>query len=60
MPGWEIREQPGDGYLVVNERNLAMLRGWADRSESLMNEDVESMHEFLAERSLRHARPQNS
>lgn len=59
-PGWEIQEQPGDGFLVVNERSLVMLRGWADRSESLMNEDVESLHEFLAERSLRRSRPPTS
>lgn len=60
VPGWEIQEQSGEGCLVVNERSLVMLRGWADRSEYLMNEDVESLHEFLGERSLRRSRRQKS
>jgi hypothetical protein len=60
VPGWEIQEQPGEGFLVVNERSLGMLRAWADRSESLMNEDVESLHQFLADRSLRRSRRRNS
>jgi hypothetical protein len=59
VPGWEVESQSGDGLLVVNERSLVMLRGWADRSEYLMNEDVESLHEFLGERSLRRSRRRN-
>ena len=56
VPGWEIQEQSGEDLLVVNERSLVMLRGWADRNEYLMNEDVESLHEFLGERSFRRSR----
>lgn len=56
VPGWEIQEQAGESLLVVNERSLVMLRGWTDRSEHLMNEEVESLHELLGERSLRRCR----
>lgn len=56
VPGWEVESQPAERFLVVNERSLVMLRGWADRSEYLMNDDVDSLHEFLGERSLRRSR----
>lgn len=52
VPGWEVEEQSGEGFLVVNERSLGMLRGWTERSEYLMNEDVETLHDMLAERSI--------
>lgn len=52
VPGWEVEEQSDQGFLVVNERSLGMLRGWSERSEYLMNEDVETLHDMLAERSI--------
>lgn len=59
VPGWEIEGQASDSLLVVNERNLVMLRGWADRSESLLNEDAELLHEFLEDRSLGRLAPKH-
>lgn len=53
VPGWEVEEQSGDHWLVVNERNLVMLRGWKDSEEYLMNEDVERLHQLLTERCMR-------
>lgn len=50
VPGWEIGGQAGDEHLLVNERSLSMLRGWKDRSEYLMNEDVDALHELLTSR----------
>lgn len=57
VPGWEVEEQTGDECLVVNERSLVMLRGWRDRSECLMNEDVEMLHDHVAELCTRASRP---
>ena len=34
---------------LVNERNLAMMRGWKDEGDYLMNEDVDTIHAFLTE-----------
>lgn len=59
LPGWEIEAESTEDFLIVNERSLVMLRGWADRSEYLMNEDVESLHELLGERLLRRGRRRN-
>lgn len=56
VPGWEIEHQAGDACLVVNERNLVMLRGWKDSREYLMHEDVERLHQVLADRCLRFGR----
>lgn len=53
VPGWEIESQAGDTCLVVNERNLVMLRGWKDSGDYLMHEDVERLHELLTERCIR-------
>ena len=53
VPGWEIESQVSDEYLVVNERNLAMLSGWKDQKDYLMNEDVESVQKMLTERCTR-------
>lgn len=53
VPGWEVEEQSGDGWLVVNERSLTMLRGWKDSEEYLMNEDVARLHQLLTERCMR-------
>lgn len=53
VPGWEIDLQESNEYLLVNERNLAMLTGWRDRDDYLMNEDVEAIHNMLTERCTR-------
>lgn len=55
VPGWEIEHQSGDACLIVNERNLVMLRGWKDNEDYLMHEDVERLQELLTARCLRFA-----
>lgn len=56
VPGWEIDSQASEEYLVVNERNLSMLRGWRDQKDYLMNEDVEQIQKLLTERCTRYKR----
>ena len=56
IPGWEIESQQSSDFLVVNERNLAMLTGWKDQKDYLMNEDVEAIHKLLTERCTRFSR----
>ena len=53
VPGWEIESQVSDEYLVVNERNLAMLSGWKDQKDYLMDEDVDSVQKLLTKRCTR-------
>lgn len=53
VPGWEIESQVSESHLIVNERNLAMLRGWKDQSDYLLNEEVEKLQEFLTKRCTR-------
>lgn len=53
VPGWNIDSQQSDEFLVVNERNLAMLTGWRDQKDYLLNEDVEAIHAMLTERCTR-------
>ncbi len=55
VPGWEVDSQVSDEYLVVNERNLAMLSGWKEQEDYLMHEDVEAIHNLLTERCTRFA-----
>ena len=50
IPGWEIGEQSNDIHLMVNERTIAMLSGWNDNSDHLMNEDVELLQQELMAR----------
>ncbi len=50
IPGWEIEEQPKENHLLVNEQNLAMLSGWRDQSDNLMNEDVAALQKELTAR----------
>lgn len=50
IPGWEIADQSSDDHLLVNERNLPMLRGWKNRADYLMDEDVEALHALLTSR----------
>jgi hypothetical protein len=54
VPGWEIDAQSSAEFLVVNERNLSMLRGWRDQKDYLMNEDVEKIQQLLTERCIRY------
>ena len=37
VPGWGIGEQSNEDHLLVNERTIAMLTGWKDNSDYLMN-----------------------
>jgi Ca2+/Na+ antiporter len=53
IPGWEIESQQSSEFLVVNERNLAMLTGWKDQKDYLMNEDVEAVQDLLTKRCTR-------
>jgi len=53
VPGWEVDSQESDEYLLVNEQNIAMLTGWRDRTDNLLSEDVEAMHELLTARCMR-------
>ena len=55
IPGWDIEAQNSDEHLMVNEKNLAMLSGWKDRSDFLLDEDVEALHGLLTERCTRRA-----
>ena len=43
VPGWDVESQTNEKHLVVNERTLAMLTGWRDQSDHLMNEDVDAL-----------------
>jgi hypothetical protein len=50
VPGWNIDEQRSDEHLLVNEKNLAMLSGWKDQADFLMDEDVYAIHKLLTKR----------
>jgi hypothetical protein len=50
IPGWQIGEQSSEEHLLVNERNLAMLSGWKDQADYLMDEDVAALHQMLTSR----------
>jgi len=52
-PGWDIGEQTDENHLLVNERTIAMLSGWKDNSDFLMNEDVDAIQNELASRCAR-------
>ena len=56
-PGWDIGEQSSELHLLVNERNIAMLRGWRDNSDHLMNDDVESLQNELTAKCRRVSAP---
>jgi len=53
VPGWEIGEQSSDEHLLVNERTIAMLSGWKDNSDYMMNEDVDTLQSELTFRCAR-------
>ena len=50
VPGWDIAEQTSKEHLLVNERTIAMLSGWNDTSDHLMNEDVAALQAELVAR----------
>jgi hypothetical protein len=50
VPGWDIGEQSDDEHLLVNERTIAVLSGWNDKSEYLMNEDISLLQNELTSR----------
>ncbi len=50
VPGWTIDEQRSDEHLLVNEKNLAMLSGWKDQADFLLDEDVDAIHQLLTTR----------
>ncbi|MGB5626605.1 MAG: NERD domain-containing protein [Woeseiaceae bacterium] len=54
-PGWEVVEQSNEDHLLVNERNIAMLRGWKDNTDHLMNEDVDALKKEMTARCRRSA-----
>ena len=53
VPGWEGGDQACEQHLLVNERTIAMLRGWRDQSDYLMNEDVDALQRELTVRCSR-------
>jgi len=53
VPGWDIGAQASEHHLLVNERTIAMLRGWKDQSDYLMNEDVDALQKELTARCQR-------
>ena len=53
IPGWEVESQSSDDYLVVNERNLAMMSGWKEQADYLMDEDVAAIQNLLTKRCTR-------
>ena len=50
VPGWEIQNQGDGSLLLVNERNLPMIKGWRDTAEFLLNDVVETINTTLTER----------
>jgi len=55
VPGWEVVEQAHELHLLVNERNIAMLKGWKDNTDHLMNEDVDALKKEMTAKCLRSA-----
>lgn len=50
VPGWQVNTQSSEDHLVVNDKSLPMLRGWKDKADYLMNEDVDALHQLLTTR----------
>ena len=53
VPGWDAGDQSTDEHLLVNERTIAMLSGWKDNTDNLMNEDVDVLQKDLTARCAR-------
>lgn len=60
VPGWEVAEQTGLEHLLVNERNLAMMRGWRDQGDYLMDEEAAAIREELTRRCSRQRKPRKA
>ncbi len=56
VPGWNVPAQGSDEHLLVNEKNLAMLGGWKDQADYLLNEDVDALHKLLTSRCALNAK----
>lgn len=52
LPGWEISEQSNPNYLLVNEQNVAMLRGWKDNADHLMDEELDALTKAMTAKCL--------
>lgn len=50
VPGWDIQSQGDGSLLLVNERNLPMIKGWRDTAEFLLNDVVALINSFLTAR----------
>jgi hypothetical protein len=50
VPGWDVTSQLSEEHLVVNDQRLPMLRGWKDRADYLMHEEVDALCGLLNER----------
>ena len=50
VPGWQVNSQSNEEHLVVNDKSLPMLKGWKDKADYLMNEDVDALHQLLTTR----------
>ncbi|MDJ0916236.1 MAG: hypothetical protein QNJ05_00640 [Woeseiaceae bacterium] len=50
VPGWEIESQGDGSLLLVNERNLPMIKGWRDTAEFLLNDVVDTINATLTVR----------
>jgi len=50
VPGWQVNSQSSEEHLVVNDKSLPMLKGWKDKADYLMNEDVDALHQLLTAR----------
>lgn len=53
VPGWDIHEQSNADHLLANEQTIAMLSGWRDDSDYLMDDDVEVLYQELMARCVR-------
>jgi len=50
VPGWQVNSQSSEEHLIVNSNNLPMLKGWKDKADYMMNEDVDALHQMLTTR----------
>lgn len=56
-PGWQVNAQSSEDHLIVNDKSLPILKGWKDKADYLIDEDVEALHQLLTNRcSLKGAR----
>ncbi len=60
VPGWHIAEQTGQAHLLVNEHSLAMMRGWRDQGDYLMDEEAAAIRQELTRRCSRQRKPRKA